>query len=303
MQEISKEILEKYQVRKTRAQKTEFIEYIKQKYPEAKVEEGGFGKNRNIVIGDVSNAKTVFAAHYDTCARLPFPNFITPKNFLIYILYSLLIIIPFLLLIPVSNFILYFITRNFTISYFGSLFIYLGAIIYVLMLGKPNPNTANDNTSGVLALCELMALIPEEEKAKCAFVFFDNEENGLLGSAFFAKLHKKEMSEKLLINLDCVGDGDNIMFVISKKASVYKEKLAACFHSTESKTVLFEKSTSAFYPSDQANFKTTFAVAALLKKPIVGYYMNKIHTPKDTVCEEENLRFICEGFAEFVKIM
>ena len=204
---------------------------------------------------------------------------------------------------PLSAAILAILTKSFIISYFGSLFIAFGTMIYVFMLGKPNPNTANDNTSGVLSLCELMASLSEEEKAKCAFVFFDNEENGLLGSAFFGKLHKKEMKDTLLINLDCVGDGDNMMFVISKKAEIYREKLAACFENTEEKNVLFEKNSSAFYPSDQTNFKTNIAVAALLKKPFLGYYMNKIHTPKDTVCEEENLRFLCNGFVKFVEMI
>jgi len=301
MQDISKEIFEKYQVRKTRAQKTDFIEYMKQKFPEAKVEEGGLGKNRNIVIGNISSAKTVFAAHYDTCARLPFPNFITPKNFLIYLLYGILLAIPFIALMPISGAIFSLLTRNFYISYFGSLFITFGTMIYVLMLGKPNPVTANDNTSGVLMLCELMAILSEEEKEKCAFVFFDNEENGLLGSAFFAKLHKNEMKQTLLVNLDCVGEGDNIMFVINKKADIYRKNLAACFESTEKKKMLFEKSSSAFYPSDQVNFKVNIAVAALKKKPFIGYYMDKIHTAKDTVCEEENLCLLCEGFAKFIK--
>jgi tRNA-binding EMAP/Myf-like protein len=303
MQEISKEIFEKYQVRKTRAQKTEFIEYIKQKFPDAKVEEGGFGKNRNIVIGDVASAKTVFTAHYDTCARLPFPNFITPKNFILYLLYGILIAIPFIALMAVIEGVLIYLSVDFLISYFLSLIIGFGTMIYVMMLGKPNPNTANDNTSGVLMLCELMAALTDEEKAKCAFVFFDNEENGLLGSAFFAKLHKKEMRDKLLVNLDCVGEGDNIMFVLSGSAKEYREKLAACFPATEKKKVLFESNLTAFYPSDQMNFKKTVAVAALKKKPVIGYYMDKIHTVKDTVCEEENLTFLCNGFVKFIKMI
>ena len=69
------------------------------------------------------------------------------------------------------------------------------------------------------------------------------------------------------------------------------------------KKVLWENGLTAFYPSDQANFKTTVAVAALKKKPVIGYYMNKIHTVKDTVCEEENLAFLCEGFTQFIKMI
>ena len=89
MRDISWEILEKYQVRKTRKQKTEFINFIKERIPEARVEE--VIRSRNIVVGDVEKAKVVLGAHYDTCARLPFPNFLTPKNLFFYLLYSILL--------------------------------------------------------------------------------------------------------------------------------------------------------------------------------------------------------------------
>ena len=93
MTETTKEIFEKYQVRKTKKQKASFIEYVKQiaenyEY-DFKVEKGSFGA-RNIVIGNPDTAKVLYTAHYDTCARLPFPNFITPKSFLIYLLYQVL---------------------------------------------------------------------------------------------------------------------------------------------------------------------------------------------------------------------
>lgn len=95
MTETTKEIFDNYQIRKTKKQKTAFIEYVKKLAEEygysLKVEKGSFGV-RNIVIGDPDTAKVLYTAHYDTCARLPFPNFITPKCFLIYLLYQLLIV-------------------------------------------------------------------------------------------------------------------------------------------------------------------------------------------------------------------
>ena len=48
-------------------------------------------------------------------------------------------------------------------------------------------------------------------------------------------------------------------------------------------------SSKAFYPSDQAAFKKTVAVAALKKAPVIGLYMDKIHTPKDTAFDERNI--------------
>ena len=60
-----------------------------------KVEKGAFGA-RNIVIGDPEAAKVLYTAHYDTCARMPFPNFITPKCLPIYLLYQILLTVVLL---------------------------------------------------------------------------------------------------------------------------------------------------------------------------------------------------------------
>ena len=89
MTESTKTVFEKYQVRKTKKQKSGFIGYVSE-YAESlgyehKLEKGSFGA-RNIVVGDPEKAKEVYTAHYDTCPVLPFPNFITPKNIGIYIL-------------------------------------------------------------------------------------------------------------------------------------------------------------------------------------------------------------------------
>ena len=42
MTEISREILDKYQIRKTGPQKSAFIDYMKEKYPHLRVESGDF---------------------------------------------------------------------------------------------------------------------------------------------------------------------------------------------------------------------------------------------------------------------
>ena len=47
-------------------------------------------------------------------------------------------------------------------------------------------------------------------------------------------------------------------------------------------------------------FPVNIAVATLKKKPVVGYYLDKIHTKKDIHCDENNIEIITSGFAEFV---
>ena len=294
MDGLSHEILQNWQVRKTKAQKLAFIDMMRSRIPGLQVEEGGFPRCRNLVLGDVETAKVIFTAHYDTCARLPFPNFVTPKNILIYLGYSVLIALPFVVLMFGLAALLA--PRIGVAGMFLGMLLGFGAMLYVFMLGPANPHTVNDNTSGVLTLVETIARMSGEERANCAFVFFDHEENGLLGSGWFASKHRKAMKNKLLVNFDCVSDGDDFLFVQSRKARKnYGEALQAAFAETPGKTLHFESTLSAFYPSDQANFPVGVGVAALQKKPLLGLYLSRIHTPKDTVLQEENLAYFAEG--------
>ena len=221
MEPLSYEILQNWQVRKTRKQKLAFAEMMQSRISDLRVEEGGFLHCRNLVLGDVEAAKVVFTAHYDTCAKLPFPNLVTPKNIMIYLGYSLLISLPFLVLMFGLTLLLG-LWLGAAGAFLGML-IGLGAMFYVFFLGPANPHTVNDNTSGVLTLVEAIARMSEEERAWCAFIFFDREENGLLGSGWFASKHKKTMKDKLLVNFDCVSDGDDFLFVLSRKG-IYRKK-------------------------------------------------------------------------------
>lgn len=305
MTPLSETILANWQVRKTKTQKTAFIEFMQSQIPGLQVEQGGFGNNRNLVVGDVKSAEVILTAHYDTCARLPFPNFITPKNILLYLAYSLLLCIPFGIIAGVLNALLHLVTDSFLITYWGTFLPTMALLFYLFMGGKANPHTANDNTSGVITLCELMAAMTEEQKARTAFVFFDNEENGLLGSAWFRKLHKKDgIDKKLLINFDCVSDGDHMLFVLSKSArKAYGDAFEKAFPDTAEKTVYIEKASTTMYPSDQANFPIGVGVAAMKKKRGVGLYMNRIHTIRDTVFQQENITYFVEGTLRLIDLI
>ncbi len=301
MTELSRIILDKYQIRKSRKQKTQFIELLSQYMP-VKLHTGGLLKSRNLIVGDVEKADVVFTAHYDTCAVMPFPNFITPKNMLFYIVYSVLICVPVFAVMAVSNTLLNFVTNDFWLHYVLSLVVFSG-FFYLLMAGPANKHTANDNTSGVITLCEIYSKLTEQQKQKVALVFFDFEELGLVGSSLFKKEYKKTMENKMLINFDCVSDGDNILFSVSKAAQKkYMEKVGTAF-AAEDKTIMVEKGEKVFYPSDQVHFKYNVAVAALKHKKIIGYYMDRIHTPKDTVFDERNIRLLSDGAVKFADMI
>lgn len=304
MTDLSREILQHWQVRKSKAQKTRFIAFLQSRIPGLRVEEGGLPRCRNLILGDPEAADVVFTAHYDTCARLPFPNFITPKNLLLYLAYQLLILVPFLL---AAGLLMVLLVRladmpgptAFLLAWLAM----LGGVLYLFLLGPANTHTVNDNTSGVLTLCELIGSLSEEERARCAFVFFDHEESGLFGSSAFASRHRKAMKNRLLINFDCVSDGDHLLVVQSGRARrLCGGQLQEAFGSSEGKTVHIEGPLGAFYPSDQVNFPCGVGVAALKKKPLLGLYLDRIHTERDTVLDETNLAFLCRGVQRFLAV-
>lgn len=295
MTELTQEILQNYQIRKTKAQKTAFIELMRAHFPELQVETGGAFKSRNLVIGDVKTAKAVFTAHYDTCAVLPFPNFITPKNPLVFLLYNLLICIPLFVVMVAVSAGLMLLTDSFWVAWLGMLAVFAG-FFWIMVGGKPNAHTVNDNTSGVVTLCEILQSMTAEERQHAAFVFFDFEEAGMFGSSLFYKMHKAEMKGKLLVNFDCVSDGNNLLIIRSKKARKrYDDAICAAFLPEAGKNILLDKSATTLYPSDQMQFPCHVGVAALKRARFIGLYMDRIHTKRDTQFDPGNIEYLSES--------
>lgn len=301
MTDLSRLILSQFQVRKTAKQKKAFIDLLSQHFPTLSVQEGGFPKCRNIIIGDITKAKIVLSAHYDTCAKLPFPNFIAPKNPLLSIAYGILLIVPIFLLAWLLKLLFCYFIPDFQ----SSSLVFFGVYVFFLLLvlaGPANKHTANDNTSGVIVLCELLKILDSTQLDKVAFVFFDQEETGLIGSSYFRSKYKTQMADKLLINFDCVSDGDHIFIAANKSARTeLGDLLKASFLPTAEKSILFSRAEKIYYPSDQLGFRKSVAVAALNHKRFWGYYMDRIHTSKDTVFDQTNIKLLCEGILNFLK--
>lgn len=294
MTSVTKEILDKFQIRQRRKQKNAFTDWLRpileEKGYTVSLEKGDLG-SRNIVIGDVEKAQVVFTAHYDTCAMLPFPNLITPKAPALYWLYQIAITIPIFALIIGFSVLFSLLGEG---MFFWGYWIGFVAFLGLMIFGPANPHTANDNTSGVTAVVELALAMPEHLREKAAFVLFDFEEAGLIGSSSFARKHKQTMKNKLLVNMDCVSDGETMLFAVKNGAFSHMDKLKAAFPADSRVTPDFVTK-GYIYPSDQANFKCGVGVAALKKTKGGLLYMDRIHTPKDTVYRQENISWLVEG--------
>ena len=300
---FKEEILNKFMIRKSKKEKTLFIDWVKEQFSDKGYDikiEKGFG-TRNIVIGDVSKAKVIFTAHYDTCANMYLPNFITPTNMGIYFLYQLLICIILFLIPSVICFILGLVIPGF-ISWSLTVFdIILLLLFYLIMFGPANKNTVNDNTSGVLTILNIMSELPEKLKDSVCFVLFDCEELGLLGSSDFASKHKEELKNKLLVNFDCVSDGDKMLFVLNKKTKEY-QKLFEDTYKSDDKVITNVVTKGVFYPSDQICVPCGVGVCSVIRGKNFDY-IDKIHTKNDTVLREENIKYLSDKSIELVKNM
>lgn len=108
---------------------------MKSVFPDMVVEDNK--NNRNLVLGDVSSAKVLLTAHCDTCVKMPFPNFITPTNFWVYLGYQILIVIPFVVLMFLVESVVLAITQAEYLSLLAGYFAMLGALYYLIVLNKP----------------------------------------------------------------------------------------------------------------------------------------------------------------------
>ena len=181
-------------------------------------------------------------------------------------------------------------------------FLGVWVMIALMLVGPANPHNANDNTSGVITLLEIARSLPESQREKVCFVLFDLEEAGLIGSAAYRKAHKKASDGQLVLNLDCVGDGDHIRFFPTKKLKKDRKKLTslykACGYFGKKNALVQEKGFSV-YPSDQANFPYGVGICALRKKGKT-LYLSRIHTPKDTILEETNVNILRAALITFI---
>ncbi len=298
-----------FPMRKTKAQKEAFRQWMLQTAQSlgysAQVEVNScLVRCRNVVIGQPEKARVLVTAHYDTAPEMFLPNFITPRNLFVYVLYQVGLLAAMFLISALCSFALYALTHSAGLAALAFIAAYW-ALLLVMLIGPANKHCANDNTSGVAAVLELMRRLPAQERDKVAFLLFDNEEKGLLGSIGYATAHKGIKKNTLLINLDCVGDGETLLFFTRKKTRRLPEytQLCAAFAALPERKVAFFPMATSVYPSDQSNFQHGIAVCACRWKRGIGYYCPNLHTRRDTVCAQSNLEDLATGLRAFVEAL
>lgn len=292
-----------FPVRKNRGQKEKFRSWAVKEAENlgysACVEENGFFKHKNVIIGEPEHAAIIFAAHYDTPAAMIVPNLIFPKNMLLFALYQISLVLAILAISLVLPAFLIFFGVSAKVYTLAALCVYI-ALLVIMVAGKANKHNVNDNTSGVSAIFETMAKVPEDKRKACAFILFDNEEKGKLGSKAYAKNHQQIQYMKLLVNLDCVGNGETMFFAPSKmaqKCSGFGQLLGDLRGENPDRVQVCRQT---MINSDQASFKCGVVICACKKSKFTGYYTPRLHTRRDTFADQSNIGFLSDSFAKTI---
>ena len=298
------DVLSLHPVRKTKKQKAAFrddvVPYLESLGYSVVVQNGEFGV-KNVVVGNSETAKILVTAHYDTPAWLPFPNLITPCHAFPFILYQLVMTVGLFLIPMLCGFLANQLGYSGVSSYVMSALFFVE--MCVMLVGPGNKTNANDNTSGVVALLDIAKNMPIDKRNVVCFVLFDLEEAGLLGSAHYVQKNSAYVNQQICLNLDCVGDGDNIVLFPARKLKKDDVRLSWLRQITSecgAKSIVVRENGFSYYPSDQHNFAYGVGVAALNKTKNGWLYCDKIHTKKDVVLDESNVSYLSNKICDMI---
>ena len=292
MIETPMDVLRDFPVRNRKGQKSRFIEavqsYARHLNYNVQVESAKNGV-RNVVIGDPETAKFLITAHYDTPAMLWCPNLIMPCNPFLNALCQ--IINCFFLMLPaaVIGGVVWYVTQDAKLAYYSL----TGAVVLsvlLMMFGLPNPTNANYNTSGVIALLEIAASMPENLRSRVCFVLFDREHVTMAGSRAYQKRHHTALKMQTVANLNCVGDGDTIMFFPSKDLA--EDVNLLCLERTcGDKLVKIHREGWSSCVSAHLGFDRGVGVMAL-RRGKLGYWLGRTRTIRDRKLEYTNINIL-----------
>lgn len=303
------DVLTQFPVRKSGNQKQAFRAAV-QSYAEnlgysCTVEEGSFG-SRNLVIGEPAKAKYLVTANYDTGFSYLIPDYMTPCNPLLAVLGRVLLFGLYGLAVGTGCALI--------LALFGLLFgvpfrnaLALGLIIspvpvflvgfvlipVILMLFTSRMENRNCNTSGVVTLLEILRTLPENQRHKVCFALFDMAEQGWIGSNAYRKAHP-ESSSQMVVHLNCVGDGDNLLLMpgskLKKDGAAYR-KLFKCCGYFGSKSLLVQEKGRSMHWMDYFVFPQSVGISAF-RKTKKGMLYSRIHHAQDVHLDETNVNIL-----------
>lgn len=310
MEKASLLILEKYKHRRTKNQKMKFINHLSDifydnGYPFFEERRGIFGDHINVLIGDIKSAKTVVCARYSERPTLFVPNLIAPKNKFIVYLYRFFIFLIMQVISLMAEDAFFNITKNIFIS-FASFIVVMLILAAIICFGPSFAKNADDNTSGVISIIETAkTFTPEQLKhSSLAFVLLDDGCFGFNGAKHLCKLHKKNIDEKVIINIDSIGSGEHIFYICNDNLqddTVQTDKIIESIENHNKKiNTVCQRQNIAFH-SDGDIFEKSMTISSF-SRGLSGIICSmRRHTIADTKIDEINISLIKNFIIKLVR--
>jgi hypothetical protein len=111
------------------------------------------------------------------------------------------------------------------------------------------------------------------------------------------------MKDKFLVNFDCVGNGNNVIFIAQKDA-VHSDEyklLETSFDNGSGFILEFLTHKQADSNSDHKNFPKGVACVVCKKLNNGLLYTPNIHTNKDTIANNSNIDFLTKNACIFIQ--
>lgn len=257
-----------------------------------------------LLISQCASPKVIFLAHFDTPTIAPFwmsPLFKWFGHTRQYQALALLLLLMYGPGILAAFFPQWAVTLQTITNLFVIVF-----MLSLITLFIPNPQNREDNTSGVIALLGLADWLKEkpELREQVQFAFLDNEELGLLGSNGLRKHWQKQnhpFQNARIICLDCVTRGE-IPLVVYHKQDALARKVAPFVQAHLPQTQVINMGSLPL--SDNYSFRDLGAIDISFADESTirgGYYIPRIHTPRDNDFSAENLMPLLTGLTEFLQ--
>jgi len=182
-------------------------------------------------------------------------------------------------------------------------------VLFFAVLGENSSPGADDNASGVFAVLECLRRLGHQDGVNIVPVFFNYEEQGLLGSRAWVRKHfgKKgtglpgveiDRTNAYVINFDCVGRGRRVFISGTRRLRERLLKTAAARALRASRTWLYPSDHLAFR-SPRSGWKAVSFVRANRFWPLdLGWVHSKRDRP--TEINLENLAELAGIVEEFV---
>jgi hypothetical protein len=258
----------------------------------------------HLLITQCARPSVIFLAHFDTPTIAPFWMSPLFKWFGHTRQYQALALLLLLMYGP-GVLAAFFPQWAVTLQTITNLFVLIFMLSLITLL-IPNPQNREDNTSGVIALLGLADWLKDKPalREQVQFAFLDNEELGLLGSNGLRKHWQKQehpFQEAQIICLDCVTRGQ-IPLVVYHKQDALAQKVAPFVKAHLPQTQVINMGSLPL--SDNYSFRDLGAIDISFADESTirgGYYIPRIHTPRDNDFSAENLMPLLTGLTEFLQ--